>query len=383
MNRFIENWIKQWQQLLRLFGSYGSRFVSSLFDNYSQLWFSLYLERSKRERKLKRVSQQLLLFLVVVIISACGGAAIDHSKLPNSEAPSTDCRIVQHAIGQTCVPHNPQRVVTVVHHILGHLLALGIKPVGSNVRSLEQASGDYLDIQTYMGDKTEGIELLGINNQVNLEKVSTLKPDLILGWEASQMNYSLLSQIAPTIILRAEDVVSKWKEGFTFIAEALGKEKEARQALDKYSQRIEEAKAFLGDRYQNQTISVTGSNGSNMYAFTQNSFSGSILNDLSLQRPEAQRVNATGGAIYNLSEERLEQVIDGDVIFFLEFGQESETTFERLQQRPLWKKLKAAQKGQVYLVNGNTWTGSNLLAADAVIDDLLKYLTDNPKLGNS
>jgi ABC-type Fe3+-hydroxamate transport system substrate-binding protein len=31
--------------------------------------------------------------------------------------------------------------------------------------------------------------------------------------------------------------------------------------------------------------------------------------------------------------------------------QEGKTTFERLKQRPLWKTLKAVQKGQVYLVN--------------------------------
>ncbi len=52
--------------------------------------------------------------------------------------------------------------------------------------------------------------------------------------------------------------------------------------------------------------------------------------------------------------------------------------FKQLQLQPLWRQLKAVQQNHVYLIDGSTWGGGNLLAADAVIDDLYKYLVEVP-----
>ena len=280
-------------------------------------------------------------------------------------------------MGETCVPNNPKRIVTLTNHILGHTLALDVKLIGSNVRSIEQSSGNYLDIQGHLGNKTEGIAVIGIESP-NLEIISRLKPDLIFATDYNNQIYHLLSQIAPVVTAQFEDVVFNWKKGFYFIAQVLGKEEKAQQELNHYYKRIEALKISLGDRYQEQTISISGGAGFNtLFAFTKNTFSGSILSNLGLQQPEAQNVVTPDGAIYNISEERLE-LFDGDGLFFLAFGKEGKASFERLRQRPLWKTLKAVQKGQVYLVNGYTWTGSNTLAANIVIDDLYKYLVNTP-----
>ncbi|WP_081716913.1 ABC transporter substrate-binding protein [Leptolyngbya sp. Heron Island J] len=328
--------------------------------------------------QIKRANRLLLLLLTVAIIAACNGRVVNQSKMSKPEPLSNNCRVIKHVMGESCVPDAPQRVVTIVHHMLGHTLAVDVKPVGSNVRYLQQTEGDYLDTQTYMGDATEGIELTGVENQANIEKIVSLEPDLILALEDSENIYSQLSQIAPTVLFQLEDIVIDWKKGFALVAELFGKEDQAQQALDKYSQRIEDLKASLGDRYQNQTISVAGMAGPDMFAYTQNSFSGSILSDLGLDQPEAQKVDAPYGAIYNLSEESLEQTVDGDVLFFLAFAEDREATFRELQQRPLWNQLRSVQKGQAYLVDNYVWTGSNVLAANAVLDDLYKYLIDSP-----
>jgi iron complex transport system substrate-binding protein len=315
--------------------------------------------------------------LTAMIVSACSGTAIDHHNMLTAKPFSTPCRVVQHATGETCIPNNPQRVVTLLHHILGHSLSLGVKPIGSDVRSIEQSSGNYLDVQSYLGHKTEGIVVTGIEESPNLERILQLKPDLIFATEHNEDVYPLLSQIAPVVTAQYKDVVLNWKEGFHFVAKVLKKEESAQQVLNHYYQRIEELKILLGDRYQNQTISVAGGSSSSLVAFTKNAFPSSILSDLGLQQPKAQNVVIPNGAIYNISEERWEQ-IDGDILFFLAFGKEGRAAFNSLQQRPLWRNLKAVQQGQVYLVNGYIWTGSNFLAADAVIDDLYKYLVNTP-----
>ncbi|MBW4642056.1 MAG: iron-siderophore ABC transporter substrate-binding protein [Goleter apudmare HA4340-LM2] len=282
-------------------------------------------------------------------------------------------------MGETCVPNNPQRVVTLMYHLIGHTLTLAVKPIGGNARSIEQVNGNYLDDQSYLWNKAEGIVVTGVDGgSPNLERILRLKPDLILAMDYNSRIYPLLSQIAPVVIAQWEDVVLNWKKGFYLIAQALGKEEKAQPALNHYYQRIKELKISLGDRYQDKTISISGSSDFNrLFAFSKNSFPGSILSDLGLQQPEAQNVFAPYATIHKSFEESLE-LVDGDVLFLLTFGEEGKAAVERLRQQPLWKTLKAVQKGQVYLVNGYTWTGSNILAADAVIDDLYKYLVNTP-----
>ena len=129
-----------------------------------------------------------------------------------------------------------------------------------------------------------------------------------------------------------------------------------------------------GDRYSNQTISVAHiSDEYGTEAYTVNSFPGSILSDLSLQRPQSQAISKPGGTIEAISEERLE-LIDGDLLFVLIYADSDRQMLDNLLNKPLWKKLKAVRNGQVAPVDGFTWGVANPLAANAVIDDLYKYL---------
>lgn len=128
------------------------------------------------------------------------------------------------------------------------------------------------------------------------------------------------------------------------------------------------------NRYQSKTVSLVyfyyGTFGSDV----KNSFAGSILDDAGLQRPPSQNLTAPYGYI-RFSQEELEKV-DGDVLFIMTFSDNDEQTLKQLQQKPLWRQLKAVQQNRVYLVNQSIWEGGNLLAADAVIDDLYRYLVN-------
>jgi iron complex transport system substrate-binding protein len=136
--------------------------------------------------------------------------------------------------------------------------------------------------------------------------------------------------------------------------------------------------AALGDRYENRTISVASTTPSNNYVLVKNSFSGSILDDVGLQRPAAQDVINPDRGIFNISEERLD-ILDGDILFLLytyDWGEME--TYQRLKKKPIWKQLKAVKNNQVFLVDFWTWTWSDPSAANAVIDDLYKYLVNTP-----
>lgn len=305
----------------------------------------------------------LLIILTFSLVSACSGRS-----LPVAPSPvTTDCHIIQHALGETCVPNQPQRVIALTVPSLGDALALGVKPIASIVY--------FDDAPPYLAEHLESIEILGKEEQPNIEKIVALKPDLIIGIQYStEAIYDQLSQIAPTVVDDWEGYPS-WRDHFNFVAEVLGKTEEAEQVWTNYYQRIESLKAALGNRLQDLEVSFVHICCGTIDMDLKNSFNGSILADVGLRRPPAQAVPIAGG-ITSLSEERLMD-IDGDILFVATDGEEATQKLAELQQKPLWNNLRAVQQNRIYPVNYPTWRGGNPLAADAVIDDLFKYLVND------
>lgn len=324
----------------------------------------------------------ILIVLTCIFVSACNGrlAQVNPSSNPSSNSSSrpysnpspdlaSDCRTIQHALGETCVPNQPQRVIALSVPTLGDALALDVKPIASIVY--------FDDAPPYLTKHLESIEVLGKEEQPNIEKIVALKPDLIIGIKYStEAIYNQLSQIAPTVADDWEGYPS-WREHFNFVAEVLGKTEAAKQVWANYYQRIASLKSDLGDRVQDLEISFVHICCGTIDIDLKNSFNGSILADVGVRRPPAQAVPIAGG-ITSLSEERLMD-IDGDILFVATDGAESARKLAELKQNPLWKKLKAVQQNRVYPVNYPTWRGGNPLAADAVIDDLFRYLVNDAK----
>jgi iron complex transport system substrate-binding protein len=251
---------------------------------------------------------------------------------------------------------------------------LGIKPIGSTSTYVNSE-----DFPNYLKGNLKQLKLLGLNWQPNLEKILLLKPDLIIGIGLfDQSMYSLLSRIAPTVLYDWREALS-WRKYFYTIAAALGKQKEAKEAWKNYY-KVEQLKALLGSQYQNQKISLLTLGQGGMYSEVNNSFSGSILLDVGLERPTSQDVSTDSEHIL-ISEEELQKA-DGDVLFIALYSDEDKLYLDKLRRNPLWQTLKAVQDNHVYIVRASTWRGWDILAADAVIDDLYKYLVNTPGVGS-
>jgi iron complex transport system substrate-binding protein len=63
----------------------------------------------------------LLVILTFTLVSACSSRSVQISSSPDT---ISDCRMVQHALGETCVPNQPQRVIALSVPTLGDALAL-------------------------------------------------------------------------------------------------------------------------------------------------------------------------------------------------------------------------------------------------------------------
>ncbi len=323
-------------------------------------------------------TQPLLIIglLMLMMLCACSQTATDHQKFTNSqESTLANLRIVKHYMGETKLPISPTRVVVLDGPSTEAVLALGVKPVGAPLKNT-----NYLLSQKQQA----GIEDIGGVGwgSLNLEKVLALKPDLILGISDSQKIYSLLSHIAPTVLINYS--ASTWKEMFGSVAQALGQTTVAEQWMSQYYNRISEFKASMGNRLALTHVSVLRILGYTV--FLKNSFSGSILNDIGLLSPPSQNLDAlrsrpnilTNGHVYVLSHELLNEA-DGDALFLISDATihpaDAQEARKQLQVQPLWSKLKAVQQGKVYVV-GSYWVCCGPLAANRVLDDLSKSLLE-------
>lgn len=318
----------------------------------------------------RHVPRLLLLIVVPFLISACGSISPGNQSNPEEISASgfqssTAVRVVTHAMGEARVPIEPKRIVTLEDSSLEATLALGIKPIGASIN----------EVGTHLQNQLEGIESIG-GYPPNLERVVALQPDLILGAAYLRDIYHQASQIAPTVLAEFE-TSGDWKAGFAKFAEALGKADTAEQVMARYDERLETFKTQMGDRLDQTEVSVVRIYPDYVTLYANDIFIGTILADAGLPRPASQDKDIP---TLDISKERLQDA-DGDVIFVLIYGNNTplqhsaEEAFNHLQDDPLWLNLKAVQAGKVYAVP-DYWLGGGPLAANAVIDDLFKYLVE-------
>ncbi|MEH2295493.1 iron-siderophore ABC transporter substrate-binding protein [Nostoc sp.] len=327
-----------------------------------------------------------VVLLTLLVISACSSfgrqlPTRDIAVVPSSQTSPVPVHVVQHAMGQTLVPVHPQRVVVIDPWLVEIPLALGVNLVGApGLASTLQGLG--------LEDKHPGIKDIGaLLTPPNMEKVMTLKPDLILGTMRNQDTYSLWSHIAPTVLLKVESN-GDWKQPFMPAAKALGKTETAKRLTDNYNIRIAEFKQKIGSRLKKTFVSVVRLIPETINPLTKGAFSGVIIEDAGLIRPPSQNLDAkatqkkAGNPVgYNISPEVLTQ-IDGDILFIVRYGfkdpAQSKIAVHQLMGEPLWSKLNVVKQSKVYVVDDFYWLTGSYLSANRVIDDLFTYILHPP-----
>ncbi|MEJ8545264.1 ABC transporter substrate-binding protein [Brevibacillus borstelensis] len=313
----------------------------------------------------------LFFFLLILSLSlflfGCGNSAATPAQgTPASNAPtqaSPQEHTVKDAMGEVKVPAEPKRIVVLDNGALDNLLGLGVTPVGAATVSLDKP------FFSYLGDKTSGIEKVGTIDQPNLEAVSALKPDLILGTkDQHEAIHSKLMQIAPTVFV--ETLGLDWKGNLKLHAEAVGKAKEAEKMIGDYEKRVAEFKAKMGDKVGKTEVSMLRMNADHIRIYLSESYSGKFIEELGFPRPKAQSEKEFAK---KATEEQIADM-DGDVIFWFSRDQENIMT-TKLKDNPLWATLKAVQAGNVYEVSTDPWlSGMGVVSRNLMLDEVIKHL---------
>lgn len=300
------------------------------------------------------------ILLLVFALSAFGSIAA---------AQETSCetgfRLIEHAMGASCVVETPERVVVLDTGELDNALALGAPIVGAPVT-------EALQYQEYLDGQLDGITDTGLISEPNLEAILALAPDLILGSKQRyEAIYEQLSQIAPTVL--TESLRVPWQDNFLFHADALNRNEEAETLLAAYDAHLEDVRAVLGDDLDQITISIIRFRPGQVRLYLKSSYIGYILQDVGLQRPPSQDVDSFA------TEISLEQVqdIDADYIFITGYSQD-DSELDTFLESPLWQLLGAVQNGRAIDVNDDTWiSGLGIQAANLVLDDLITLIGDS------
>ncbi|GAB4046793.1 iron-siderophore ABC transporter substrate-binding protein [Catellatospora paridis] len=275
---------------------------------------------------------------------------------------------VTHAMGTTKVPAAPKRVVVLDTDKVDTALTLGVKPVGA------ARAGELTGWPTYFGaGATDGITEVGVLDEPDLEGIAALKPDLILGSKFRQEKYyAELSKIAPTVF--TENVGKTWKANFLLDGKALGKEQQAKDLLAAYEKRAKEVGAAVPNA-ATLKISLVRFMPDHIRVYGPESFSGIVLGDAGLGRPERQLLAAKDDKRFDkVSAERLTEV-DGDSIFVAAYGEKSAAEQAKITAGPLWATLGAVKAGKTQVVADETWmTGIGVTAANKILDDLATHL---------
>lgn len=248
-------------------------------------------------------------------------------------------------------------------------MALGVEPVA--------APAIVLDNLLHLPETASEVVDLGNPREPNLEVLAASNPDLILTSKVAtnEDSYQLLSQIAPTVAFDI-DSFTEWKTVTQLCGEALGKEAAAEQLAADYAAKLQAFKSALGKDPGEIKVSVIANFDNGVTAVGGDSFTGTVLADAGLSRP----ANQTTGPNTQVSTELLAEV-DGDAIFILkpqgqtELAADIRNSVEQLKTNPLWTKLEAVQAENVHEVDAY-WYGAGYLAANQMLDDLMKYMTD-------
>ena len=306
-----------------------------------------------------RIFQRLAVLALTAAVMTTGLVhAQDVTEAPNC---AEGYRLIEHAMGASCVVEHPQRIVVLDAFELDAALSLGVKPVGA----VEASAGE--GFLAYLAPLTDGIQVVGTIAEPNLEAILALKPDLILSSKPRHEDiYPQLAAIAPTVF-SPELARTKWKDFLGLYAKALNREDVLALRLAEYQARIDVVRSAIP--VADTQVSILRFVPSEIRLMQRGSFIGSVLDDVGFPRPESQQ-----SAEFKLAISA-EQVNLADVLFYTSFGDPGANGFNAVTESPLFQSLNAVKNHHAYIVDDDHWfLGTGLLGANRIMDDLLLML---------
>ena len=141
---------------------------------------------------------------------------------------------ISHRYGQTVVPHNPERIITLGSYEEDSLIAIGVIPIA--VTEPQSSTGSFPP--PWSKEFLRNVEILrpaNVDGGIDYGAIAKLRPDLIMATqtELTLEQYEELSSIAPTVIQPGSpnSPEMSWQTHAEFVGYVLDLESESGQAI--------------------------------------------------------------------------------------------------------------------------------------------------------
>lgn len=269
---------------------------------------------------------------LLVLLMACSN---EGAETDNTTDNTSDTITYESENGPVEVPADPQRVV-VLSSFAGNVMALDVNLVGVDAwaKMNPQWEEDLAEVEEVSDE--------------SLETILELEPDLIIGLTGIN-NVDKLNEIAPTVLFTygAVDYLTQHLE----IGKLLNKEEEAKNWINDFKQRAEEAgeeiRAEIGE---DATVSVIENFDKQLYVYGDNWGRGTeiLYQEMDLKMPEKVAEEAQEAGYYAMSLEVLPEYA-GDYMIFSRFD-ETDNSF---MESDIYQNIPAVANDNVFEVNGH------------------------------
>ncbi|MFC9897530.1 ABC transporter substrate-binding protein [Nocardia sp. NPDC127579] len=321
--------------------------------------------------RFRRLGAALIAATIAVSgLAACGSDSAATGSVNTAADSASFPRTLDTVMGQVRIPKVPQRVVVLDTAELDSATLLGIKPVGAVVPHTKTRGG----FPAYLGDRTEGITDVGPLLEPNLERIASLKPDLILSSKVRHDKiYDKLSGIAPTVF--TETTGGPWKANLLVHGKALGLDDQVAQALKSYEDQARALGEAIKAKYNGALpmTSVIRFLAGPTRLYMSNSYSGVVLGDIGLPRPASQvAADPAAKIMKEISAEQID-LADADMIFVATIDDPDKTERKTVTGGPVWRDLRAVKGDKVFEVDDEVWmSGIGIQAARAMFADIAR-----------
>lgn len=276
-------------------------------------------------------------------------------------AAAQDCpdgqRLFSHDAGETCIPGDPQRIVTLQdQNGLLPLMELGVRPVGSAGHVTSEGERIFRRMEGY---DTAGIEWIGpYGTAIDPEVIAALQPDLILATPWPEGAVELYGDIAPVVVIDMFE--QPLPDALLQFADLVNRTERAEELQAALEDRMAAVREKLGPALGTTTVSFVTSNVAEgqFYPTDPTQAMGVILRGLAPIRPAAES---------DLGDDREYRSIEtigaheADVMFQLVYDADDRgdsDAYAEFTSHPLVQATAVAQAGQVFALDGSKMVGS-------------------------
>ena len=264
---------------------------------------------------------------------------------------------------------DPHRIVVLAGDELDALCALGLQS-----RIVAAALPDGSTSQpSYLGTVIHDLPGVGTRSAPDLAAVAAAKPDLILGSQAlTPQSHAALAAIAPTVFTDAPG--ARWQDNLRAVGGATGRPGAADELVTAFVEQARQ-KGIANDapHFQASIVQFTETT---MRVYGAENFPASVLADVGVDRPAAQRFTDKPYIEIGISDADLDgspdlSAADGDIVYLSFASPAAKDRAPAVLDSAAWRKLSANKDNRVFVVNNEVWqTGQGLVAARGILDDL-------------